>query len=159
MECFRIAQAQYARDLTGTGARLYGGRWNSEGHSAIYTASYLSHAMLEVLAHLDVNCLLDRIYEKVIFSLSAQAAKSMSILEARELPELWMQPENQSITKKLGDRFLMENLTLLLRVPSAILPEEYNYIINPRHPLMKEVHISYINALNLDLRLIKRVSL
>ncbi|MBK8281710.1 MAG: RES family NAD+ phosphorylase [Saprospiraceae bacterium] len=159
MECFRIAQAQYARDLTGTGARLYGGRWNSEGHRAIYAASYRSLALLEVLVHLDLNSLQERVYEMAILSLSVQASKSMTKLETKDLPALWMQPENQSLTQKLGDQFLMENLTLLLQVPSAIMPEEYNYIINPMHPLMKEVNISNIRTLNLDQRLIKQTKM
>lgn len=85
MECFRIAQAQYARDLTGTGARLYGGRWNSEGHRAIYAASYRSLALLEVLVHLDLNSLQERVYEMAILSLSVQASKSMTKLETKDL--------------------------------------------------------------------------
>src|SRR5476651_2345141 len=129
MVLYRIAKCTYADDLSGTGARLYGGRWNSEGKAAVYLASSASLALLEVLVHLpplmipDDYCLVE----------IEVPDNSITRLTQKELPPNWRDISPQLALKQMGDEFLIKKETLLLKLPSALVPEEYNYLLNPLH--------------------------
>mgnify|MGYP001627328580 CR=1 FL=1 len=155
MYIFRITRTQYANDLTGNGARLYGGRWNSEGRFALYSASTRALALLETLAHTSLALLKEGDFALVTLEVPDTVAHEA--ITANSLPRGWNAWNLMRHTRKLGDAFLQQGSHLLLRVPSVLLPEEHNWVLNPLHPAMKQVHVAHIRPLQLDNRLLTAV--
>ena len=150
MILYRIVRDTYADDLSGTGARLYGGRWNSKGKSMLYTASTPSLALLEVLVHLS-----PLMVPKNYFSVQIEVPDdSVLHLPIKALPDNWNDILPPLSLKKIGDNFLADMRYLLLKVPSAVVPMEYNYLINTQHPAIKKVRIVKKQPFNFDRRLI-----
>jgi RES domain-containing protein len=149
MLLYRITNAKYANDLSGNGARLYGGRWNSEGRPMIYLASSRSLAVLESLAHLSPTNLPDD-----IFMLITEVADDFMEVNIKTLPDNWNEYPEPNILKQIGNSFLQKNEHLLLKVPSAIVKEEFNYLMNPLHPKAMEVKIISKSPFLFDRRLI-----
>jgi len=150
MILYRIVKCNYARDLSGTGARLYGGRWNSEGKPAVYLASSGSLAVLEVLVHLpplmipDDFCLVE----------IEVPDNSISQIAIEGLPENWKDISPPVALKEIGDDFLKKQTFLLLKMPSSIVPMEYNYLLNPLYPGIKKVKIVKSEPFDFDSRLV-----
>ena len=150
MILYRIVKCNYA-DLSGTGARLYGGRWNSEGRSMVYLTSSRSLGVLEALAHLSPTNLPD---DYCIMTI--EAPDNFTEINIEELPENWQGfPEPNSL-KKIGNDFLSANKFLFLKVPSAIMPDEFNYLMNPLHPKASAVKIQRIKPFHFDPRLVRQ---
>jgi RES domain-containing protein len=149
MLLYRIAKCQYVDDLTGTGARLYGGRWNSVGKPAVYLASSRALAVLEVLVHLPPT-LLPADYCVITIDTPDDIFKT----DITHLPRNWKEYPEPVQLKHLGDQFLKANQHLLLQVPSAIVKEEYNYVLNPMHPLMTQVKSVHQESFAFDERLL-----
>ncbi|MDF2432826.1 MAG: hypothetical protein JWP44_2457 [Mucilaginibacter sp.] len=137
MILYRIVKCDYAGDLNGTGARLYGGRWNSEGKPAIYLASSRSLAVLEVLVHLP-PLMLPNNYCLVEIEVPDTSITELSI---DGLPANWRDISPPLVLKQKGDEFLKKQEHLLLKLPSSIVPMEYNYLLNPLHQAMAKVKI------------------
>jgi RES domain-containing protein len=149
MIVYRITNCDYANDLSGTGARLYGGRWNNEGKSMLYTASSRSLAILEVLVHLPPLMIPDN-YCSVEIEVPDD---SILTINTADLPVGWQDVSTITETKEMGDAFIKNREYLMMRVPSVIVSTEYNYLINPTHPKIKEVSILYNSPFNFDERL------
>jgi RES domain-containing protein len=141
MEIYRITQKEYAEDLSGNGARLFGGRWNSEGFSALYTSSSRSLALLETLAHTPAKMLNVRVYHLITLAVPDKIITQK--LSVEDLLPGWDAPDTRPFTKKIGDTFLSDKKTLLLEAPSVLMPEEINYVLNPLHEDMK--HVKLVN--------------
>ena len=150
MELYRITQELYANDLSGNGARLYGGRWNSEGLFAVYTSSSRSLALLETLAHTPAKMLQERIY--ILVTLSVPDAVKPEEIDREKLAAGWDAPDTRPLTKKTGDIFLRNKSGLLLIVPSVLMPEENNYVLNPLHPDIKKVKLVNKRRIHFDAR-------
>lgn len=150
MILYRIARCIYIDDLTGMGARLFGGRWNSEGQPALYLASSRSLSVLEVLVHLPPLIIPDD-YCLVEIKVPDNSINNLSI---DDLPENWKDISAPTILKRIGDEFLKEKKYLMMRVPSSIVPMEYNYILNPLHQDIKEVKILKKEPFSFDERLV-----
>jgi RES domain-containing protein len=150
MVLYRIIKCNYANDLSGTGARLYGGRWNSEGKAAIYLASSRSLALLEVLVHLPPLMIPDN------YCLTEIEVPDSSITHILidDLPSNWKDISPPIVLRQIGDNFLKKNEHLLMKVPSSIVPMEYNYLLNPQHPAMKKVKVLKKEPFNFDERLV-----
>ena len=151
MDIYRIAQKKYANDLSGNGAWLYGGRWNSEGFYVVYAASSRSLALLEILAHTPPKMLRENEYS--LITLSIQLINSPLKIEHSQLQTGWDAPDIRLFTQKAGDKFLTDQHNLLLSVPSVIIPEENNFLINPNHIDMKRVKISHTRKISFDNRI------
>jgi RES domain-containing protein len=149
MLLYRLAKCRYADDLTGTGARLYGGRWNSEGRAMVYTASSRSLALLEVLVHVTPANLPADFCMMVI-----DAPGDVEEIDPMSLPLKWQEYPEINALKSIGNSFLQRANHLLLRVPSAIVKEEYNYLINPNHPKAREVKVADRQSFAFDARLV-----
>ncbi|MEO9022762.1 MAG: RES domain-containing protein [Ginsengibacter sp.] len=139
MELYRITQERFAEDLSGNGARLFGGRWNSEGVFALYSSSSRSLALLETLAHTPAKMLNARIYYLITLSIPDKTLTQKILLS--NLSPGWDTPDTRTFTKKMGDQFLFDKSNLLLEVPSVLMPEEVNYVISPLHTDMKRMKI------------------
>lgn len=153
MELFRITQEKFASDLSGNGARLFGGRWNSEGYYALYTSGTRSLALLESLVHTPAKMLDSNIYQLITLSIPDNALKEKIALSM--LPPAWDAPDTRPVTRMIGDQFLNDKKNLMLAVPSVILPEEINYVLNPLHTDMKKLKIINQRRIYFD----KRVSI
>ncbi len=151
MIVYRISKCVYASDLTGEGARLAGGRWNSRGIPAIYTSESRALCALEVAVHLPLK-LAPKDYCLSVMEIPA----SLIFQPDNELlPDRWNHIPHTDASQKYGDAFLQSNQYMALRVPSAIVPEEYNVIINPRHPEISTIKIHDVLSFPFDERLFK----
>lgn len=150
MILYRLVGCNYA-DLSGTGSRLFGGRWNSEGKAMVYLTSSRSLGLVEALAHLDpTNLPID------YCMMTIEAPDNILTIDLKALPENWYEFPEPNTVKQFGNDFLQENKYLLLKVPSAIVQEEFNYLMNPLHPKAKEVKVLSTHPFHFDPRLTSR---
>jgi RES domain-containing protein len=149
MLLYRIGKTKYAKDLEGEGAKLNGGRWNHEGVPCIYTAESRALCLLEYSAHVSVNII------PTDLSFTSFEVPDNSILEVKlaKLPHNWKKWPHPKETRDFGSALLNENKFLVLKFPSAIISEEYIYVINPLHARMKEVKIVEVQSYVYDIRL------
>lgn len=126
MLVFRVSRTQYAHDLNGTGAKLFGGRWNHIDTPCIYTSESRSLAVLEYSVNVNVD-FIPRALSICIFEV-----EDSNILEVpiENLPGNWQETPAAYSTKEFGTK-LFEKGSPILKLPSIVIPEEYNYIINP----------------------------
>lgn len=145
MLLYRIAKKQFVEDLSGYGARLYGGRWNEKGYSAVYTSSSLSLCMCETLVHCDKSV----IPQNMFFA-------EMEIPDSL-IPNEFFQFDESVEPSIAGTSWLKEKSSVAIKVPSFILPKEYskdfNIVLNPEHPDFKKVVIKTVVSCPFDLRL------
>jgi RES domain-containing protein len=120
----------------GEGARKSGGRWNSPGIAVVYSSGTLSLALVEVLVHLPSGILPAYSAVRVDFDESMVTA-----VGPRDLPANWRDYPPPPDTKAIGDLWVAQGSSLVLRVPSVIVPTEYNYILNPAHPAFADLTI------------------
>jgi RES domain-containing protein len=151
---WRLIKSRHARAaFGGEGARLYGGRWNSPGTRVAYASDSVALAALEVLAHLESTAVLQA-YSIATIRFPASAIETV---DTASLPAEWRRfpspPENQV----LGDRWVAEGRSLVLRVPSAIVPSASNYLINPAHPRFIAAVVEAPERFAFDPRLLKRL--
>jgi RES domain-containing protein len=149
---WRLVKSRHAAAaFDGEGARLHGGRWNSSGTRVAYASDSIALAALEVLAHLQSTAILQA------YSLATiRFPESLTeVLDPASLPRNWRRypspPENQAI----GDRWIAEGRSLVLRVPSAIIPSSANFLINPLHPEFGSAVIERPERFAFDSRLLK----
>jgi RES domain-containing protein len=147
MILYRITREDFA-DLSGTGSRLYGGRWNSEGRAAVYLASSRSLAMLEALVHLDPTNIPDN-----LCLMQVEVPDDFEEIDAKTLPLNWERYDDQYALKQIGNNFLLKKEKLLLKVPSAIVKQEFNFLFNPRHPKAAEATVISTEPFIFDYRL------
>ncbi|MDO4506769.1 MAG: RES family NAD+ phosphorylase [Spirochaetales bacterium] len=145
MLLYRIAKKAYIEDLSGLGSRLYGGRWNEKGYSAIYTSSSLALCMCETLVHCDKSI----IPQNMFFA-------EMEIPDEMVPADFFKISQNEE-TSIAGTKWLKEKSCVAIRVPSVILPAEYNkdfnVILNPEHPDFAKLKINTVVECPFDLRL------
>lgn len=152
MILYRIAKTAYARDLSGAVARMYGGRWSQKGTSVLYTASSPALATVELLVHVDANLLPTDL--RLVFVEVPDNASS-STLEPESLPTAWRTFPAPASLAELGTRWAVSCQTLMLRVPSAVVIDDCNVLLNPAHPEFANVRIEKVSAYGFDERLLK----
>ncbi|WP_452597291.1 RES family NAD+ phosphorylase [Pontimicrobium sp. MEBiC01747] len=129
MLVYRISKDIYIRDLTGIGAKTVGGRWNFKGVSVLYTSSSIALSMLECLAHFPAAFA----PKDMALACIELPEDSISEITVDELPENWRAVPSPRELKQLSYNWIKQQETLILKVPSIIVPQEFNYIINPFH--------------------------
>lgn len=150
MRCYRIVHRKYAEILSGEGARLFGGRWNTKGNSLIYTAQTSSLAMLEMLVQRNVQVVGIDYFLMTIEIPEKHIAKPIPL---KELPLAWNEFPPNTSSKEIGDRFINQNKHLVLPIASVVNPLELNYLINDYHPSFKEVRLVGSKQILFDPRL------
>lgn len=153
MEVFRISKFKRARDLSGFGASLKGQRWNRRGTFVLYTASHRSLALLEVLVHIGEYYPED---DYAIITLDIPDNQIVS-LDTFILPKDWAKIFDAGVLASFTDHWLKTEQSIALGVPSAIVPQETNYLINPLHPDFQDVKIKNIEKFTFDERFFKDV--
>ena len=149
MTLYRFSNKNYGADVHGEGAKLNGGRWNSKGQSVVYTSMTISLSLLELVIH-------SASYEEIKSHLLMKIVipdNFVTSLKDLSLKPTW--PDDPAYSRFIGDSFLRTKKSLLLKVPSAIIPEEYNVLINPLHPDIKKVKIVSASPFQFDARLFK----
>jgi RES domain-containing protein len=149
---WRITTGRRARTaLSGEGARLYGGRWNPKGVALVYCAESRALAMLEMLVQ-------DEPLRARYVVIPATLPDGMAIerVDTAKLPSDWRTPRRVEHLRTIGAAWAASKRTMVLAVPSAVLPEETNYLLNPLHPEFKRLRIGKPRTLVTDVRLLRR---
>ena len=154
MQLYRFALQKFVKDLSGEGAKLYGGRWNSKDNAMLYTASSPSLAMLEFVCNAGS---LARTKQTALLTLQLTTKVKIETLSVNDLPVDWQNVPSPDALKRLGDNWMKSGGTLVLKVPSAIIPVEYNCLINPLHKDFSKLIIEDVIALDIDNRILKLV--
>ena len=130
MQVWRICNRKHQDSaFSGTGGLYASGRWTPQGFLVVYTAQSLALASLEVFVHTES----DRIPLVAIRAFLPENI-AMSEVDVSSLPVDWQQPAAYPVLQNIGKRWLQEQQTPVLKVPSAIIPVEFNYLLNPQHP-------------------------
>lgn len=148
---WRIVKGRHAATaFDGEGARLYGGRWNSPGVAVVYASESRALALLEVLAGLGDTTRLD-----AYVLIPARFPESLlTAVDPGTLPEGWETYPPPAAAQGVGDRWIKTGVSAALKVPSVLVPGEWNYVLNPRHPDFGSVRIGPPELLLLDPRLL-----
>lgn len=147
MLCYRITLQKYSDSLFASGKE---GRWNFKGDRIIYTSESRSLACLENLVHSSGETLLN-LFRVMIIYIPDQL--SIAHLDHVSLPENWNQQARPKWCQERGNRWLEKAENPVLKVPSAIVNKEFNYLINPNHPEFKKVKIIDTEPFPFDQRL------
>jgi RES domain-containing protein len=135
-EAWRITRAEYAADaFTGEGAAKVGGRWNSRGVAVVYTSGTRALAALETLVHLNPPMVFK--YKIIRLEFASELVRHIQ----SKLPSDWRVLPAPDSTRRLGDAWVREARSAILAVPSIIIPDETNYLLNPAHPDFKKIVI------------------
>lgn len=148
---YRMVKRRHVKTaFDGEGARIAGGRWNSPGHRAVYLSSTLSLAALEIFVHLGVDAAsLDFVYFAV------EIPANVRTLKLQRRPRGWQDEPPSLASMQVGDSWLRLSETALLEVPSAIVPAENNFLLNPSHRDFAKLRISPMRAFQFDPRMWK----
>lgn len=150
LSAWRIVKARYAAgSFDGEGARRSGGRWNSPGTAVVYTAQSRSLAILEMLVHLESA----RVLPSYVLIECRFDSELVTPLQRALLPPRWRSYPAPPELQGLGDQWVNLARSPILEVPSAIVPGESNYILNPAHPRFAGIHILDSEPFELDTRL------
>jgi RES domain-containing protein len=154
VSAWRIVKRKLAREaFSGEGARLYGGRWNSPGVAVVYTAASQSLAALELLVHLENS---DLLHEYVV--IEAQFDSSVvTRLAKTDLPKDWRASPPPASARAIGDAWIAEEHSAVLELPSAIIPAESIFLLNPQHAAFGEIKIGEPARFEFDLRLMEKL--
>lgn len=153
MIVFRLSKLQYANDLTGRGAEKAGGRWNSKGTAVVYTGESRALCTTEIAVHTPLgNIPLDY----VIVALDIPNTVAIQEVKHNELTADWKSIPHSHSTQEIGDTFVSDEKFAVLKVPSAVVQGEYNYILNPMHKDFKKIKIKLTEPFDFDERLFIR---
>ena len=134
--------------MSGEGARLFGGRWNSPGASAVYLGDSLALASMELLVHLgDLDVL--ETYRKLPVTIPEELVMH---IDPVALPVRW-EASPRTVTRVIGDQWLADGQSAVLQVPSAVIAVECNFVVNPRHPDVGAIGIGPVSDFRFDPRL------
>lgn len=153
MHVFRIEREKYLKTtLSGIGAALSKGfRWNSQNTRLVYTAESRALAMLEIFVHLDLNE--DLPNDRYFVTIEIPEDVLILELQQNDLPTHWNTSPPIVQTQYIGDSFVFQNEAAVLKVPSAVVADEYNYLINPLHADYQKIKIIEEKPFQFDKRL------
>ena len=148
---WRLITARFAKSaFSGEGGRLYAGRWNRKGIPLVYTAESQSLAMLEMLVQ-------DEPLRARYVMIEVRIPKGMTIdrIKVQDLPSDWRDISAREKLQAIGTEWVTKRSAAVLAVPSAVIPAETNYVLNPLHPDFRRIKIGKPQKFETDLRLSK----
>jgi RES domain-containing protein len=154
MQVFRIVTRKWkAQAFAGEGARLYGGRWNPKGTAVVYTAGSRALALLEMLVQ-------DEPLRAAYWIIPATIPDPVRIehVTLKSLPHNWTASAHGETLRTIGRAWITRRKSAVLAVPSAAMPTETNYLLNPLHPDFDRIQIGQAQKLQTDLRLRRKFS-
>jgi RES domain-containing protein len=126
MRVYRISKTKYAEDLNGMGSKLYGGRWNKIGTPCIYTSESRALAILEYSVNVNID-FIPRSLSICVFEIDP---RQIHTLDIEKLPGNWRDNPTPLSTKEFGSELFSQDYSIL-KIPSVVIPEEWNYVLNP----------------------------
>ncbi len=151
MRAWRLCRRAHAAP-DGEGARRYGGRWNQRGTALIYTSASASLAALEYFVHLDPE---DAPLDLILTPVDIPSSLAIRELRIEDLPADWRSLPAPDALARMGTRWARQLESAVLSVPSAIVPEERNYLLNPAHPEFREITMAAARRFSFDPRMWK----
>jgi RES domain-containing protein len=150
MIVYRITGKKYSNDLMGTGAVMYGGRWNKKGSPVLYTGESKEIALLETIVHTPpmLAPALDILTLEI-------PDNSVTVVTADTLPENWTDYPAPTVLSEIAEQWIISNTSIALKVPSCIIHTANNYILNCRHPDYHKVELLDCRDFHSDARLKK----
>lgn len=148
MNVFRITSNKYAANLWGTGAAIYGGRWNKIGSPVLYTGENKEIALLETIVHTPPMLIPN--LDILILEIPNDSITELSI---ENLPKNWTDYPAPTILSEIAEKWILEAKTIALKVPSCIIHTTHNYILNCRHPKYSDVKLISRKNFHFDSRL------
>lgn len=152
MQVFRIAKTRHIRDLSGIGAMLHGGRWNRKNIPAIYSAENRSLAAVEFLVHVPLSLVPKNLSIACLEIPDDIVPEQISM---SRLPNNWRGYPAPPELADLGSEWALSRRSLLLRVPSVVVVDEFNVLINPTHPDITRVTVHHVENFIFDRRLLR----
>jgi RES domain-containing protein len=150
MSFWRITQREFADSaFSGRGAEIYGGRFNTPGKRAVYASDHLSLSVLEMLVQVNSREYLQN-FICIPFDLDEKYIKTVN---SKDLPKGWDTIPYSSVSQEYGYLWLESKMSVALRVPSIVIPQEYNLILNPDHKHFKKLKIGKPIRVPLDRRI------
>lgn len=152
MEIYRLSHSNFT-DLSGAGGLYGSGRWHEKGTLACYAATSRSLAALERLVHESIEDM------PMLTMMTIWFPDDVKVLRFThsELPNGWDNLPDSGVAREFSKAFFSENSYLLLQVPSAVIRDEFNYIINPKHPDFEKIRIVDKRDYYYDARLQKMI--
>jgi RES domain-containing protein len=152
---WRIVKAKHLKAaFSGEGARIYGGRWNSVGIPLVYTSETISLAVLELVVHVNEMDLLLRKFVKIPVSFDESMVQ---VFPREKLPKNWNDLPPTEATQRIGNKWFREGQYAVLKVPSAVTPEEHNFLLNPIHKDFSKIKFGKSKKIKIDKRIIKKL--
>lgn len=152
MKLWRICRSQFASAaLSGEGARLFGGRWNSRGVSIVYGSTSLALAAVETFVHLE---LAQQPNDLVSIEINLPDKLARTKVAESGMPKNWRSQDNKRL-RKIGDTWIVEGKTVALEVPSAVIAGEWNMLLNPVHVDFAKIQIGTQTDFIFDMRMFR----
>lgn len=152
MRLWRITTRQWALDTSCEGARLYGGRWNPIACPVMYAGATIEICALEKFVHLAGSA------HPPLVLVAIDVPEDPGLVyrpQMAELPADWADLPAPASTQDFGRRWVESARSLVMSVPSAIIPESVNAVINPRHPAYRDIELQVVRAFTFDARMFK----
>lgn len=153
MIVYRLANGAFKNDLSGHGAEISGGRWNSKGRPMVYTSGSRALCLLEIAVHIPLHLIPDNYW---LISIEVPDLIVVKEMDAKILPADWKSIPAGYSTQLVGDQFLNDGKYAVIKVPSVIVPGEFNYLLNPAHKLAKKVKVVAVDLFPFDERLFRK---
>lgn len=153
MMVYRLCKSKYAADLSGKGAEVAGGRWNSKGVAMLYTSESRALCTTEIAVHTPLGNIPN---DYNIVSIEIPNSVKILELDMANLPGDWNSIPHANSTQLIGDGFITANKYLVMKVPSCVVQGDYNYLINPMHKDFYKIKITANQPFAFDERLFNR---
>lgn len=153
MRVYRLSKQQYAGDLSGRGAEKTGGRWNSKGTPMVYCSEGRALCTTEIAVHTPLGNIPENYW---LTTINIPDDVAIEAIAPKILPDDWKAMPHANSTQLIGDRFVSENKHAVLKVPSVVVPGEFNYLLNPLHVAFRKITIEATEPFEFDKRLFIR---
>lgn len=150
MILFRLCKSKFAKDLSGKGAEKSGGRWNSKGIALLYTSESRAFCTAEIAVHTPLG---NVPFDYKIISIVIPDDIVIQELASSELPIDWKSFPHSHSTQEIGDKFVIAEKSLVIKVPSVVVRGEFNFLLNPNHKDFKKIKIALVEPFDFDERL------
>jgi len=153
MIVFRLCKSKFSKDLSGKGSELSGGRWNSKGVALIYCSESRALCTTEIAVHTSLG-IIPKDYQMISIEIPDNIKQKE--IAVSNLPDNWKSFPPTHFTQSFGDNFVKEDKYLVLKVPSAVVEGDFNYILNPKHKEFRKINIVEIKSFYFDSRLFNK---
>lgn len=151
LEVFRVTKSQYIMDKKGEGSFRYGGRWVPEGYRVLHASDSRALAFCECMANLGFSPLPHKL---ALMQIHIPAAVKVKTVQMKELSRNWTQPSSIEC-RRIGEAWLIEGKFAVLKVPSAVIQQEFNYVMDITHPDFQKIKFARPKPFNLDTRILQ----